>query len=154
MTTRPKDNDIIWLYSVKGWGKTHAMRLVEEMIKERNPNETTNLENKSQVQTIPHINFKVDDHKCKYCAVVEFTRPFMDLTPEPRVGVIFVKKCGYWSFRDYNGNKLDGGDIGTYDELIKAGTIIINEIKGILDERDKHPKSEDDNDFLEIVDTL
>jgi hypothetical protein len=40
-------------------------------------------------------------------------------------GVLFVKKCGHWKLLEFNGTKLTGGTVGSFDKLIKDGSLKI-----------------------------
>lgn len=83
-----------------------------------------------QPQTFPKQKSKVEyspeQIKGRFCAHVIATTG--DAT---HTGLLFVKKCGAWKILEYNGNKLVGGGIGSFEDMLKSGElklVIINTI--------------------------
>lgn len=72
--------------------------------------------------------FNPDDHRGKFCAVCTITYMGIDHT-----GVLFVKKCGHWKLCEFNGNKLAGGNAGSFDKEIKNGSLKIMVLHTIYD---------------------
>lgn len=81
----------------------------------------------SQTQQIPvkqeekkKQEFKPEDHKGKFCAIVTLTHHGIE-----RRGILFVKKCGHWKLCEYNGDKIAGGTAGSFENELKEGTLKI-----------------------------
>jgi hypothetical protein len=76
--------------------------------------------------------FSVEDHRGKFCAVATVTTTHGDITIE-HTGVLFVKKCGHWKLMEFNGDKLGGGNAGSFEGDIRKGRMKIEVHKILYD---------------------
>jgi hypothetical protein len=86
--------------------------------------------------------FKPEDYKGKFCAIVTLTHHGVE-----HHGVLFVKKCGHWGLRGFNGSKLSGGGSGSFEAELKKGTLKITVHQTIYTDA---PEPEIGEDELEI----
>jgi hypothetical protein len=82
--------------------------------------------------------FSPEDHKGKFCAVATVTTTHGDITIE-HTGVLFVKKCGHWKLMEFNGDKLGGGNAGSFEGDIRKGRMKIEIHKTIYDAEYQEP---------------
>jgi len=82
--------------------------------------------------------FSPEDHKGKFCAVATVTITHGDITIE-HTGVLFVKKCGHWKLMEFNGDKLGGGNAGSYEGDIRKGRMKIEIHKTLYDAEYQEP---------------
>jgi hypothetical protein len=90
--------------------------------------------------------FDPEQHRGKFCAAVTIVTNDAGIRAE-HTGVLFVRKCGHWKLCGYNGDKLAGGSVGSFEELTKSGRLVVT-IHSVIYDDDRIKLDEGD---LEIV---
>ena len=94
-----------------------------------------------QVEKKPE--YKPEDFHGRFCAYVLAT-----VGDKQYTGVLFVKRCGSWKLLEYNGHKVAGGGVGTFEDMLRSGDLKLTVILTIYD-ADRIEKTDDTD--LEIT---